>query len=307
MAKHGPPPFLRGTFAWSFLGYFYAERPPVDLLAREALTSDDPWLVLAAVLERAKRGDHSHLPRLRASCRVEGGKGPERACIHLMGDAGREADLPALQTLLEQGPDPLRAYAAEAAVLAGRLWLVPPMLEAWKRVTTRAHHETIGFAISSLLEAPGGPIARHAASYPTDPALASHLANDAMRALAERRAAEERADEFESQVRARFDELRGRLGDRALLWRGEPFSVSRLAEQMYALVRDPASAPLHGSFIPMRHKLEAATGLNCSDCFENGALRPLNAAALLETFLESDSPARYEQGVRYFFGHRIPD
>ena len=48
MAKHQPLPFLRETFAWSFLGYFYAEPPPINLLAPEVLASDNPWLVVGA-------------------------------------------------------------------------------------------------------------------------------------------------------------------------------------------------------------------------------------------------------------------
>jgi hypothetical protein len=33
----------------------------------------------------------------------------------------------------------------------------------------------------------------------------------------------------------------------------------------------------------------------------------LQMAATLEDFLRSDPSARYEPGIRYFFGHRIPD
>src|SRR5438552_3784929 len=137
MQSQKPPSFLRGTFAWSYLGYFCAEPPPINLLTPEALASDNPWLILAAVLEHAKHGDHSHIPRLLAHFHAGSEMGPERACIHLTGDAGREADLAILQELLEQGSDPLRVYAAEAAAMAGRPGLVPAMLEAWKRVTSR--------------------------------------------------------------------------------------------------------------------------------------------------------------------------
>jgi hypothetical protein len=36
-------------------------------------------------------------------------------------------------------------------------------------------------------------------------------------------------------------------------------------------------------------------------------LDPLAAAAILEDMLESGELERFEPGVRYFFGHRIPD
>ena len=38
-----------------------------------------------------------------------------------------------------------------------------------------------------------------------------------------------------------------------------------------------------------------------------GKLQPLSAAAIVEEFLESRESEKYEDGVRYFFGHRIPD
>jgi len=65
MTKFEIPPFLIGTTSWSFLGYFYAERPPIDLLTSNALASDNPWIALAAVLEHAKRGvfDYIHYRR----------------------------------------------------------------------------------------------------------------------------------------------------------------------------------------------------------------------------------------------------
>jgi hypothetical protein len=307
MATQQLHPFLKGTFAWTYLGYFFAEPPPIDLLAPKSLESDNPWLVAAAVLEHAKRGNHRYVPRLRAYFHAGSQMGPERAAIHLTGDAGLESDLPVIQTLLEKGSDEFRAYAAEAAVLAGRLWLAPSMLEAWKMVTSHGHHETIGYSLSSLLEAPGGPIASQAGSFNLPPDAAAALKNPVLRDMAQRQAADKPITEFETVVQNRFDELRGQFGDHAVLWRGQPFSIPILAEQMYALVRDPSKGTIHGLFIPMRHKFESATGINCSDCFRKGVLQPLNAAAVLESFLDSEAIAQYEPGVRYFFGHKIPD
>ena len=155
MAKYDVPAFMKGTTAWSVLGYSYAERPPINLLTPEVLASDDPWAVLASVLEHAKQGNFDRIHLLRAWFHSGNEQGPDRACIHLTADAGRQTDLTALQTLLDEGPDQLRAYAAEAAAFVGRLWLVPPMLEAWKRVASRAHHEAVGYAISSASYACG--------------------------------------------------------------------------------------------------------------------------------------------------------
>jgi hypothetical protein len=36
-------------------------------------------------------------------------------------------------------------------------------------------------------------------------------------------------------------------------------------------------------------------------------LEPLTAAALAEELLDRPAAARFQPGVRYFFGHRLPD
>ena len=307
MAKYEIPLFMKGTTAWSFLGYAYVEQPPIDLLGPSALDSENPWIVLASVLEHAKKGNFDYLHRLPTWFHSGNGQGPDRACVHLSADAGCQTDLDKLQVLLEDGPDELRAYAAEAAVFVGRLWLVPAMLDAWKRVSSQGHHDTIGFAISSILESPGGAIAEEAGLYNIDPNVFQRLENPEAKDLAQRMGAEDpEVTEFEARVRERLSKLRSEFGNEVSLWQGRPFNVRALAEQMYALVRSPSSGPLHGHFIQMRHKLEAVTGIDCSNCYKRGVLQPLAASAFLEAILDGELLSQYESGVRYFFGHRIP-
>lgn len=57
-----------------------------------------------------------------------------------------------------------------------------------------------------------------------------------------------------------------------------------------------------------RMLIEANTGLDCSEFFgEDLRLKPLSAAALVEELLSTHNFQSFEKGVRYFFGHRIPD
>jgi hypothetical protein len=56
----------------------------------------------------------------------------------------------------------------------------------------------------------------------------------------------------------------------------------------------------------LRRRLEASTGVDCSSFFENRGFRPLTAATMLETMLESGSLDRYVAGRRYFFGFPVP-
>ena len=307
MTKQAPLPFLRGTFSWSKLGFFHAVPPPVDLLSAKALDPENPWLFLASAIEHAKGGDHSLIPRLRQwFSRGEEGH-LDRICILLTGDAGREADLRALNPLMRQGPDTLRTYACEGAAQAGYLWQVPDMLEAWSLVSNVADHQTIGYAIAALLEAPGGPIAEEAGSSNVDPDTVAKTENPKLRELLQRIVETQTSPpEFEVLVRDKLTELREQFGtDQVVIWQGERFNVHRLAEKLYALVTGPEMPSI--SFIPERHKFEAATGINCSDFFREDRFQPLAAAEIFETFLEVYAANAYSDGVRYFFGHRIPD
>jgi hypothetical protein len=46
------PSFVKmGTFTWTRSGYHYLESPGINLLAPEALASDNPWIAVAAILE----------------------------------------------------------------------------------------------------------------------------------------------------------------------------------------------------------------------------------------------------------------
>ncbi len=309
MANHQPLPFLRGTFSWSKLGYFFASHPPVDLLAPEVLTSDNPWLVVAAALERAKRGDHRLIPRLQQWFHTSDEGYLDRICILLTGDAGREDDVRQLPSLMFQGPDDVRTYACEAAALAGCIWLVPSMLEAWRRVTSLADHETIGYAIANMLEEPAGPIAAEAGTHNLDSAIIEGLEDPETRELRQKIAPDQPSlPTFEVLVRAWLSKSQNKFGsDQVVIWRGERFQVHRLAEDMLKQVRarEPGNPAI--SFIPERHKFEATTGINCPAFFREGSFQPLAAAEILESFLEGTDAAKYEDGVRYFFGHRIPD
>jgi hypothetical protein len=305
MAKREPPPFLKGTFSWSHLGFFYSAPPPLDLLSPEALDADDPWLFVASVLEHAKRGDHSMIPHLRQWFTTGSEGYLDRICIILTGDAGCQADVRVLSQLMQQGPDTLRTYACEAAAQAGYLWQVPDMLEAWNRVANLADHQTIGYAIADLLEEPGGLIAEEAGTYNLDPAAVANTKDPKLREIRQLiLQGQPPVPEFEVLVRARIAELQEQFGsDQDVIWNGERINVRRLAEKMYKRVTGPEPPR---SFISERHRFEAMTGINCSAVYRDNRFQPLAAAEILESFLEASEADDYEEGVRYFFGHRIP-
>jgi len=109
--------------------------------------------------------------------------------------------------------------------------------------------------------------------------------------------------EYCGRVRMQYQKLSDRLGTHdAVVFRGEVISIQHICKKMI----DDLEVR-HGFHEEMRHKFEAVTGIDCSSFYVNGSLQPLTVAAVIEQFLESPDAAKYQRGVRYFFGHRVPD
>src|SRR5262245_58284048 len=137
------PEFLYGTFDWRVNGLHFESDPSIDLLAPAALDHSNPWIVLAAVLQHAKVGDHSRVDRLTKYFHADEPFALKRVSLSLVGDLASERDLKLLEGAMQGEDADARAYAAEAAQFAGSLWLVPAMLEAWHRARTLLHREII--------------------------------------------------------------------------------------------------------------------------------------------------------------------
>ena len=84
---------------------------------------------------------------------------------------------------------------------------------------------------------------------------------------------------------------------------GQRFGVRYLAERFIELL---GIWDRRGEWPRLRQMFEGSTGIDLSPGYEGRELQPLKIAALLEDFLDSPEAARYEHGVRYFWGHRIP-
>ncbi|KIG14474.1 hypothetical protein DB30_06817 [Enhygromyxa salina] len=61
-----------------------------------------------------------------------------------------------------------------------------------------------------------------------------------------------------------------------------------------------------GTYLPLCHRLEAWTGMDCRPFFYAGEPRRLEIAAALESLLESGELDRYVPGQRYFWGYPVP-
>lgn len=280
------PKFLQGCFLWQRLGYTYAEKPPPELLSPAALRNENPWLVLAAVLERAKRGDFDSLPLLFQRMRALDNSLFWNACVILLGQAGpRKLLQQALSEFdKEIHTNDISIIKSVSFLLHGSLllWTVPVMLDLFQRVADRNRAFIrdqviiIPYLFSEIVEEKEGEI--FSASLPDEP--------------------------YRQLVLNRCSALAQTFGtDQVAVWRGKLFSVKSLAEQ---LLEDLAGGQV-ANVMGERGIFEASTGIDCSSFYKDRQLQPLAAATIVEAFLEDGDADKFQPGVRYFFGHRIPD
>jgi hypothetical protein len=277
------PEFLsKGVFAWNALGYRFAAPAPPDLMESAALLSNNPWMVLGAVLQLAKAGGFKELHRLIHCMRQSTDWVLSRDCALLLGDAGTSAYLKRLhQELKESEVD--QEEIANCFSGSGLLWTVPIMLEAHLRMP--AEHSVVSVLLSPLLEK-GFGVVSHGQGPPGQGPLSDK--------------------EYRSLVMQKYDELVKQLGTAEVpVLYGQLFSVQKVARHLYESLQEDAIQTM--IVRDLRHRFEASTGIDCSGFFKEGRLQLLTATAIVEDFLESKDLDKYQDGVRYFFGHRIPD
>jgi hypothetical protein len=298
------PPFLYGCFDWRVNGLHWDREPDLDLLSEDTLHSDNPWIVLAAVVERAKQGDHGEVDRLLPLAQQTEPFALDRVALLSFADVAPWHSLQFIERVLLGDDADARVNGAEAAAMSGALKLVPAMLSAWRRASSGLDHEMIGFAISDLLEGSGGPIADHAGNFnaprPTGPPPPG-MDPDSWRLLVER--PPNPASPFPGFVEEAHSRLEKTLGAEAVVWQGRLMDVVELAREFLAEVKSPEPH----NFIDFRHRFESYTGIDCRKFYFAMEPQRLQMAAVLEDFLASPEAARYQPGRRYFFGHPIPE
>jgi hypothetical protein len=205
------------------------------------------------------------------------------ACADLLGDAGPSSLLERLieafgEKVLGKEDFSFQVGVCQAYHQSMLLWTVPVMLDIYLRSTVRTETGAIRIFLSRLLEPEFGEIAD--ATIPDG--------------------------EYRDLVLDAYEATREQFGtDRVPVLYGQLFSVRELAERLYDNVVRAEGDSI--AILRQRHFFEAATGTDCSGFYQDEELQPLNAAAILEDFLENKEPDKYEPGIRYFFGHRIPD
>ncbi|CAM4526975.1 hypothetical protein [Corallococcus exiguus] len=274
-SRYGNPEMVN----WEGRGYFaYPEVMTMPLKGEgERLPQEGDYFQWLEALRRAKLGDFSQMPEL-----VELGSGDthpvnRRLCAELLGDAGPASTVDTIAERLASEEVGLELTLAWGAVLTrrGKLADVPIVLAAFERVATISDAEILPVHISGCLE--------------TEYELSDHQDYDSL-------------DSYRNAVLNRCAELADRFGtDQVCVDGGEQLSVIGLAHRILRRLREP--------YFPfeLRRRFECAAGIDCSSFYLDRTFRPMQASALLEAFLEDSHATWFKSGVRYFFGHRIPD
>jgi hypothetical protein len=113
-------------------------------------------------------------------------------------------------------------------------------------------------------------------------------------------------DTFEQRVMGRHAALCAMVSDPrwATVWEGRPLSLQEMAHKALARIEQGQDIE---EIALARTWIEAATGQDLSDWYSDCLLQPLNAAASVESLLESRALEAFTPGYRYFFGRKIPN
>lgn len=274
------PGFMEGTFVWSRRGYFFASLPPVDLSANFDKTGINPWIVLASALEHVKLGHFAALDSLKRRCRPGEDLLFVRATAELLGNVATIAAQNILLELMESSDGDIRAEACSGACMCGNLELVPAILKARRSIPQVHLREEISLMLSLFLEERAGDIQIWATSRDCD---------------------------YDRFTLLKAKELGEAFGKLTPIWRGQRYDVIEITRHMLEVLYDSHVSLFsrHVRFKIFRSRFEAATGIDCTECFRDDKLQVLVATSLLEDFLSTQNPPQYQSGVRYFFGHRI--
>jgi hypothetical protein len=273
----------RGAFRWRELGYHFQLPPELNLERLGGVGSSDPWITFLSVFEEAKGGNFSNLSRLVNCILTTDDWVMLRAATEVLGDTGSSCLRSSLEEIYRQGlqkDDPVLIEFCRSLWCSHFLWVVPIITEIYLDTQFRNDSAILPINLAQLLGNKYIPFPEIIGS------------GD---------------DEYKKNIQDRYELLRTQFnGDNVPIWKGKIYSVKKIASEFLDDLRKNELL-LEANFFCYRHKFEAATGIDCSGMFVNGTPQPLVASAIIEEFLEGPRVTLFENGVRYFFGHRIPD
>lgn len=263
---------------------------------RRLLQSTNVWEVLAGILLSSQSGDFSELPRIPALMRQYDDWLFWKAATELVGYAGSWRFINQVFTSFQNeiGDRGIQYFLPIALSNACGLWIVEPLLMFHAAAVDEDIRYQIENRLSYIFEKENDLIWFGAEEENIV------LDNDDLdvRTIVD-------FESYAAEVHAVRDEVVKRIGSKDLpVFEGELLDITKTAERLYHRIISNDEA--QGRIDRERMLFEAATGIDCSSFYdENGIFQSLSAAAVMETFLESNSVSLFKPGQRYFFGFPI--
>jgi len=304
-----PPPSHHKPyyFGRTGVGFHFLAPPPDDIRATTYLYGDDPEDALCSILAHAQDGDFAPCRRLLELMRLHDDAVVWYDCGKLLAYAAPKSLLQeVLATFSEEviREAPIAKWMGWILGMSGSLWAVPEMLRLFalhppgRTVVEQLQEWWIPDYLSLLLEDQDGVIRAGAVPSwpPRDPAWPEWMESSLVYS------ADYDDTGYRQEVMRRYEAARARAADpeQSAVSQGEPLSLRRLAEHLLAAL--PGLSTLSLEEEAWLDTLEAYTGLDMTRHAQNLHL----TIKQVEQLLAHPDIERYEPGVRYFFGHRIP-
>lgn len=283
--------------------FHFTAQPPADVGSARHLLGSDPDAAICAVLVHAQRGDFSHIRQLIRLMKEHDSAWVWSHSSVLLAYAGSAADFRLLvetfRAEIDQQDGATIEWIVEILAESTLLWTVPHIIEQHRRMIPADRLRYCGAVkrLSFMLEAEQGEVAKGPEDLLLNPNHEFWEDDDWSLDF----------PPYETMLLDKAKQLEARLPPGAwAVFRNEPLSLPKIAELALSKVQRNRDSEILAT---ARMLLEAYTGRDMRGFWrlDDYKLDPLAAAAMLEDMLESGELERFEPGVRYFFGHRIPD
>ncbi|NMO20029.1 hypothetical protein HPC49_20835 [Pyxidicoccus fallax] len=297
------PPYFDNSLLELGTGLHFTTPAPPDVADLRHLASNDPWRVLPCILANLQQGRFDVSGRLVKLMHEVRDADVWNACATLLSYAApysviRELEASSERLLAPRHSPYTRRYFCEILSCSAGVWGMPHLIHHYRQLKDRKVEAEVEYYISQVLEVEPGPIAKGPRVLWESNGLPPPFEESAPVLLVE---------EYLVLLQNTFQGLVSsqRLHEQEALIEGGRLDIRGIAQRLLKRIHTGE----HLDRIAMgRMLLEATTGLDCRAFFdESGRLQNLTAAAIVEDFLERGDADRYQPGVRYFFGHRIPD
>jgi hypothetical protein len=297
------PPHSRHLLTPSGTAFHFTEQPPADVGSSHHLAGDEPDAAICAVLARAQQGDFSHIRQIIRLMKEHDSAWVWSHCSGLLAYAGSADDFRLLvatfnREIANQDGATIE-WIIEILAESTLLWTVPHIIDYHRRMLPDDRLRYCGAVerLSFMLEAEQGDVAKGPEDLLLNPNHEFWEDDDWSLDF----------PPYEAMLLDQAKQLESRLPPGAwAVFRNEPLSLPKIAELALSKVQRNRDCEILAT---ARMLLEAYTGRDMRGFYrlEDYKLDPLAAGAMLEDMLESGELERFEPGVRYFFGHRIPD